>query len=186
MISSCFTRHSFQDVHQPWWTVYNDFYPVATEVTSNLLSLAWRLRLHPIVGSNDPKPDPIYASLRLAFHPKCASVPIKISNYPLSIFFLDPPLCMHVRLFMHVCVCICVYACMCVCMHVCVCVCMCVYAYVCVYACVCVCVCVCMHVCVCACVCVHVCVCVCTHVYVCMYVCMYTSNFNLHCFPFST
>ena len=26
----------------------------------------------PIVGSNDPKPDPIYASLRLAFHPKCA------------------------------------------------------------------------------------------------------------------
>ena len=33
-------------------------YPVATEVTSNLLSLAWRLRLHPIVGSNDPKPDP--------------------------------------------------------------------------------------------------------------------------------
>ena len=72
MISSCFTRHSFQNVHQPWWTVYNDFYPVATEVTSNLLSLAWRLRLHPIVGSNDPKPDPIYASLRLAFHPKCA------------------------------------------------------------------------------------------------------------------
>ena len=72
MISSCFTRQSFQNVHQPWWTVYNDFYPVATEVTSNLLSLAWRLRLHPIVGSNDPKPDPIYASLRLAFHPKCA------------------------------------------------------------------------------------------------------------------
>ena len=35
--------------------------------------LAWRLRLQPIVGSNDPKPDPIYASLRLAFHPKCAS-----------------------------------------------------------------------------------------------------------------
>ena len=60
-------------------------------------SLAWRLQLHPIVGSNDPKPDPIYASLRLAFHPKCAfrtqvhcTVPIKISNYPLSIFFLDP------------------------------------------------------------------------------------------------
>ena len=52
--------------------VYNDFYPVATEVTSNLLSLAWRLRLHPIVGLNDPKPDPIYASLRLAFHRKCA------------------------------------------------------------------------------------------------------------------
>ena len=72
MISSCFTGRSFQNVHQPWWTVYNDFYPVATEVTSNLLSLAWRLRLHPIVGSNDPKPDPIYASLRLAFHPKCA------------------------------------------------------------------------------------------------------------------
>ena len=72
MISSCFTRHSFQNVHQPWWTVYNDFYPVATEVTSNLLSLAWGLRLHPIVDSNDPKPDPIYASLRLAFHPKCA------------------------------------------------------------------------------------------------------------------
>ena len=37
-----------------------------------MLSLAWRLWLHPIVGSNDPKPDPIYASLRLAFHPKCA------------------------------------------------------------------------------------------------------------------
>ena len=72
MISSCFTRRSFQNVHQPWWTVYNDFYPVATEVTSNLLSLAWRLRLHPIVGSDDPKPDPIYARLRLAFHPKCA------------------------------------------------------------------------------------------------------------------
>ena len=47
------------------------FYPVETEVTSNLLCLAWRLRLHPIVGSNDPNPDPIYASLRLAFHPKC-------------------------------------------------------------------------------------------------------------------
>ena len=29
------------------------------------------MRLHPIVGSNDPKPDPIYASLRLAFHLKC-------------------------------------------------------------------------------------------------------------------
>ena len=55
--------------------------------------------MHPIVGSNDPKPEPIYASLRLAFHPKClirtevhCTVPIKISNYPLSIFFLDPPL----------------------------------------------------------------------------------------------
>ena len=72
VIFSCFTRRSFQNVHQPWWTVYNDFYPVATEVTSNLLSLAWGLRLHPIVGSSNPKPDPIYASLRLAFHPKCA------------------------------------------------------------------------------------------------------------------
>ena len=72
MIFSCFTRRSFQNVLQPWWTVYNDFYPVETEVTSNLLSLAWRFRLHPIVGSNDPKPDPIYASLQLAFHPKCA------------------------------------------------------------------------------------------------------------------
>ena len=72
MIFSCFTRRSFQNVHQPWWTVYNDFYPVATEVSSNLLSLAWRLRLHPIVGSNDPRPDPIYGSIRLAFHPKCA------------------------------------------------------------------------------------------------------------------
>ena len=71
MIFSCFRRRSFQNDRQPWRTVYNDFYPVATEVTSNLLSLAWRLRLHPIVGSNDPKPDPIYASLRLAFHPKC-------------------------------------------------------------------------------------------------------------------
>ena len=72
MISSCFIRRSFQNVRQTWWTVYNDFYPVATEVSSNLLSLAWRLRLHPIVGSSDPKPDPIYASLRLAFHTKCA------------------------------------------------------------------------------------------------------------------
>ena len=34
------------------------FYPVATAVTSNLLSLAWRLRLHSIVSSNDPKPRP--------------------------------------------------------------------------------------------------------------------------------
>ena len=56
--------------HGPW-TVYNSFYPVATEVTSNLLSLAWRLRLHPIVDSNAPKPNPIDASLRLAFHHKC-------------------------------------------------------------------------------------------------------------------
>ena len=71
VIFSCFTRRSFQNVHQPWWTVHNDFYPVATELTSNLLSLAWRLRLHPIVGLNDPKPDPIYASQRLAFLPKC-------------------------------------------------------------------------------------------------------------------
>ena len=61
MIFSCFTRRSFQNVLRPWWTYYNDFYPVATEATSNLLSLAWRLRLHPIVGSNDPEP-----------HPKCA------------------------------------------------------------------------------------------------------------------
>ena len=37
-----------------------------------MLSLAWGLRLDPIVGSNTPKPNPIYASLRLAFHPKCA------------------------------------------------------------------------------------------------------------------
>ena len=72
MIFSCFTRRSFQNVLQPWWIVYNDFYPVATEVTSNLLSFTWRLQLHPIVGSNDPKPDPIYASLRFAFDPKCA------------------------------------------------------------------------------------------------------------------
>ena len=71
MIFSCFTRRSFQNVLQPWWIVYNDFHPVATEVTSSLLSLDWRLRLHPIVGLNDPKPDPIYASLRLAFHPEC-------------------------------------------------------------------------------------------------------------------
>ena len=100
MIFSCFTRRSFQNVHQPWWTVYNDFYPVATEVTSNLLSLAWKLRLHPIVGSNDPKPDPIYASLRLAFHPKCALSARKcIAQYRLKFqiihcqfFFLDPPL----------------------------------------------------------------------------------------------
>ena len=68
---------------KPWWIVYNDFYPVATEVTSNLLSLAWRLRLHPIVGSNDPKPDPIYASLRLAFHPKCA-LQLCIAQYRLK------------------------------------------------------------------------------------------------------
>ena len=100
MISSCFTRHSFQNVHQPWWTVYNDFYPVPTEVTSNLLSLAWRLRLHPIVGSNDPKPDPIYARIRLAFHPKCALSARKcIAQYRLKFqiihcqfFFEDPPL----------------------------------------------------------------------------------------------
>ena len=85
MISSCFTRRSFQNVHQPWWTVYNDFYPVATDVSSNLLSLAWRLRLHHIVGSNDPKPDPIYASLRLAFHPKCALSACKcIAQYRLK------------------------------------------------------------------------------------------------------
>ena len=69
---SCFRRRSFQNVLQTWWTVYNDFYPVATKVTSNLLSLAWRLRLDPIVGSNAPKPNPIYASLRRAFHPKSA------------------------------------------------------------------------------------------------------------------
>ena len=65
MIFSCFTRRSFQNVHQPWWTAYNDFYPVATEVSSNLLSLAWWLRLDPIVGSNAPKPNPMY-------HSKCA------------------------------------------------------------------------------------------------------------------
>ena len=99
VIFSGFTRRSFQNVLQPWWTVYNDFYPVSTEVSSNLFSLAWRLRLHPIVGSNDPKPDPIYASL-LSIpnvpYPH-ASVAIKISNYPLSILFLDPP-CIHVAI----------------------------------------------------------------------------------------
>ena len=100
MIFSCFTRRSFQNVLQPWWTVYNDFYPGATEVTSNLLSLAWRLRLAPIVGSNATKPYPIYASLRLAFHPKCALSARKcIAQYRLKFqistanFFLDPPLC---------------------------------------------------------------------------------------------
>ena len=47
--------------------------------------LRLRLRLHPIVGSNDPKPDPIYASLRLAFHPKCASSARKcIAQYQLK------------------------------------------------------------------------------------------------------
>ena len=39
VISSSFTRRSFQNVHQPWWTVYNDFYPVKTEVTSICSSL---------------------------------------------------------------------------------------------------------------------------------------------------
>ena len=100
MVFSCFTRRAFQNVLQPWWTVYSDFYPVETEVTSNLLSLAWRLRLHPIVGSNDPKPDPIYASRRLAFHHKCALSARKcIAQYRLKFqiihchfFFLDPPL----------------------------------------------------------------------------------------------
>ena len=53
----------FQNSLQPWWTVHNNFHSVATEVTSNLLS---------IVGSNAPKPTPIYATLRLAFHPKGA------------------------------------------------------------------------------------------------------------------
>ena len=72
MIFSCFRRRSFQNVLKPWWTVYNDFYPVTTEVFSNLLSLAWRSRLDPIVCPNPLKPNPIYASLRLAFHPKCA------------------------------------------------------------------------------------------------------------------
>ena len=103
-ITSCFDglnqSQSFQNVLQPWRTVYNDFYPVATEVTSNLLSLPWRLRLHPIVGSNDPKPDPIYATLRIAFHPKCALSARKcIAQYRLKFqithcqfFFLDPPL----------------------------------------------------------------------------------------------
>ena len=61
------------------------FYQVATEVTSNLLSLAWRLRLDHIVGSNTPKPNPIYASLRLAFHPKCALFARKcIAQYRLN------------------------------------------------------------------------------------------------------
>ena len=46
MIFSCFIRRSFQNALQPWWTIYNDIYPVA----SNLLSLAWRLRLDPIMG----------------------------------------------------------------------------------------------------------------------------------------
>ena len=100
MIFSCFTRHSFQNVHQPWWTVYNDFYPVATEVTSNLLSLAWKLRLHPIVGSNDPKPDPIYASLRLAFHPKCALSAHKcIAQYRLKFQII------HCQFFFWICPC---------------------------------------------------------------------------------
>ena len=54
--------------------------------------------MHPIVGSNDPKPDPIYASQRLAFNPKCAlSARECIAQYRLkfqiihSICFLDPP-----------------------------------------------------------------------------------------------
>ena len=82
MIFSCFRRRSFQNVIQPWWTVYNDFYLVATEVTSNFLSLAWRLRLDPIVGSNAPKPTPIYASLGHAFHPKGALPTLKcIAQY---------------------------------------------------------------------------------------------------------
>ena len=67
-----------------------------------MLSLAWRLRLHPIVGSNDPKPDPIYASLRLAFHPKCvlpagkciAQYRLKFQIIHCQVFFLDPPLSM--------------------------------------------------------------------------------------------
>ena len=102
MIFSGFTRRSFQNVLQPWWTVYNDFYPVATEVTSSLLSLAWRLPVDPIVGSNAPKPNPIYASLWLAFHPKCALSARKcIAQYRLKcqiihcrfLFWIRP--CLH-------------------------------------------------------------------------------------------
>ena len=100
MIFRCFRRRSFQNVHEPLWTVYNYFYPVAIEVTSLLLSLAWRLRLDPIVGSNAAKPTPILCKPTARFpsqrcliraHVHC-TVPIKISNYPLSIFFLAPSL----------------------------------------------------------------------------------------------
>ena len=96
MIFSCFRRRSFQNVIQPRWIVYDDFYSVAIEV----ISLAWRLRLDPIVGLNAPKPIPIYASLGLAFHPKGALPTRKcIAQYRLKfqishcqISFLDPPL----------------------------------------------------------------------------------------------
>ena len=86
---SCFTRRSFQNVHQPWWTVYNDFYPVATEATSNLLSLAWRLRLHPIVGSNDPKPRPKCA---LSARKCIVQYRLKFQIIHCQFFFPDPPL----------------------------------------------------------------------------------------------
>ena len=75
MIFSCFTRMSFQNVHQPLWTVYNDLYPVAPYCI---------------------KKQPLWArtSLRLAFHPKCALSARKcIAQYRLkfqiihSIFF---------------------------------------------------------------------------------------------------
>ena len=105
MIFSYFRRWSFQNVFQPWWTVYIDFSPVAAEVTSNLLSLAWRLRLDPIVGWNAPKPKSHLCKptaclssqmchIRAQVH---CTVPIKISNYPLSIFFLDPLLTLRAR-----------------------------------------------------------------------------------------
>ena len=73
MIFSCFRRRLFQNVLQPCWTVYIDFHLVVTEVISNLLPHACsHMRLDPIAGSNAPKPNSIYASLRPAVHPKCA------------------------------------------------------------------------------------------------------------------
>ena len=91
MIFSCFTRRSFQNVLQPWWRVYNDFYPVATEVTSNLLSLAWRLRIHLIVGSNDPKPDPKCA---LSARKCIAQYRLRFQIIPCQLFFwIHPCVC---------------------------------------------------------------------------------------------
>ena len=67
---------------------------------SNLLPLAWGLRLDPIVIWNAHKPTPVYASLGIAFHPKgalsarkcIAEYRLKFQNIHCQFFFLDPPM----------------------------------------------------------------------------------------------
>ena len=76
------------------------FTQLRLKVTSNLLYLARRLRLDPIVGSSAPKPTTIYTSLWFAFHPKgalsackcIAQCRLNISIIHCQFFFLDPPL----------------------------------------------------------------------------------------------